>query len=75
MTRSALPSPAPIPLRPRAPRCRGGASSLLRLARTPRPGSLVTWDAQHADMALGEPQPGFITALRPSPSVLAMATA
>jgi hypothetical protein len=75
MTRPALPAPALTPGRPRAPSCRGGASTLLRVVRSPgasqrpRTGLWAAWCAAQAASALAEPQPGFITLLQPSVGV------
>jgi len=65
MTRSALPSTVLTLPRPRAPRCRGGASTLLRVARTPLTRGAGRWAAWYAA------QPGFITPLQPSGAGLA----
>jgi hypothetical protein len=75
MNRLAPPAPALTLLRPRAPSCRGGASTLLRVARAPgllrrsHPGRWTAWCAAQAAGALAEPQPGFITPLQPSVGV------
>ena len=74
MTRSALPSTVLTLPRPSAPRCRGGASTLLRVARTPLTrgaGRWAAWYAAQPGVAAGDPQPGFITPLQPSGAGLA----
>ncbi|GEM_PF-1763023 len=71
MTRPALPAPAVTLVRPHAPRCRGGASTLLRVARAPRPGRLAArFAAAQTSAACVDPQPGFIAPLQPSAGVL-----
>lgn len=67
----------PTPLRPLAPRCRGGASSMLRL--TPS-GARSVWGGLRADTAAqalapwgaddGDDAPPLFTPLHPSPGVV-----
>ncbi len=61
------------PARPVAPRCRGGASSLLRVSATTvrrSDGVLERW-LRESQRPTGhdDPQPGFITPLQPSVAV------
>jgi len=68
-----LPSVHRRPFRPAAPRCRGGASSLLRVwAHAARHGVRrgSRWLALPPTVGAGsDPQPGFITPLQPSAAV------
>lgn len=64
--RSALPLPSARRHRPAAPSCRGGVSSMLRLAQpaSPRQGDLASWLSRAASVL--SPPAAQALAVRPS---------